>query len=85
MQRDEWAAILRKHAAHHSLSNAFDISKRVVGKGTYSEVYMAKCFVSKKRYALKTIRKERLDATEVSFQMVDSRWHAFAVYLLSMV
>lgn len=40
-ERKEWHFTLRKHSIHHSITNVYDVSKRVVGTGAYAKVRAA--------------------------------------------
>lgn len=65
MERDEWVHVLRQHAAHHSIHNAYDVSKRKIAEGDHSEVYSAKDFTTSKKKALKIVPKDVLDQVGV--------------------
>ena len=61
--RDAWCTALRSHAAHHNLTNAFEVSSRVLGTGAYAKVLAGKCKVTGAPVALKIIPRSRIDAT----------------------
>lgn len=65
-ERDEWVSVLRKHAAHHSIRNVYDVSKRKVAQGDISEVYSAKDFLTNKKKALKILPKGEMDEVSVA-------------------
>lgn len=58
---NEWLTVLREHSAHHSIFNAYDVSKHLVGKGRYAEVYLGRDMLTRKRHALKMIKKANID------------------------
>lgn len=61
--RDAWCAALRNHAAHHNLTNAFEVSGRVLGTGAYAKVFAGKCKMTGAPVALKIIPRSRIDTT----------------------
>jgi len=61
---EPWAVALRKHSVHHDIDNGFDVSKRVIGSGSFAQVFLAKDLLTNKKVALKVIRKLRLDESE---------------------
>uniref|UniRef100_A0A7S0VXE6 Protein kinase domain-containing protein n=1 Tax=Hemiselmis tepida TaxID=464990 RepID=A0A7S0VXE6_9CRYP len=63
-ERGVWVAALRKHSVHHDVNNGFDVSKRVIGSGSFAQVFLATDLVSRSKVALKVIRKHRLDEGE---------------------
>lgn len=63
-ERDEWCKVLRKHAVHYCLENGFDMTKKVLGTGSYASVYLAKDKLTNEFVALKIIPRERLNPEE---------------------
>jgi len=37
-ERNDWAALLRRHSGHHFLQNVFATTKESIGTGAYSRV-----------------------------------------------
>jgi hypothetical protein len=65
-ERDEWLSVLRKHAAHHSIRNVYDVSKRKLAQGDISEVYSGKDLLTNKKKALKILLKDQIDDVSVA-------------------
>jgi hypothetical protein len=62
-ERDEWAAVLRKHAVHVDIENGF-LLEGILGQGNYASVYKARDIFSDRDVALKVIEKNRLSEEE---------------------
>ena len=72
-ERDEWCKVLRKHAVHHRLENGFEMTKKVLGTGSYASVYLAKDRMTNEFVALKVVPRERLNVAE-RLLMAEEAW-----------
>ena len=72
-ERDEWCKVLRKHAVHHRLENGFELTKKVLGTGSYASVYLAKDRMTNEFVALKVVPRERLNVAE-RLLMAEEAW-----------
>ena len=59
--RDAWCKLMRQHAAHHNLRNAYEVSSKVLGSGAYATVYQGRDKVTGAQVAMKIIPRNRID------------------------